>query len=262
MAKQSRKKSVQRKHFLSVEQYFAYVFGLLAFVPTIALAQGSIQSFSGRIITFLNVTFIPFLFSLALLFFIFFVIKYFIIDATNQIDRGKAGKYALYSISAFVVMVSLWGIVNLFIGGLGFGREEPVCPDVIGKYLSKGCDSISVNGPPERLAPAASPIPADRPAPSLSPTGSVNTTAPTTAQTANKAALIVEIRAEVESLIESGRLDTSSNVGQHVGSAISTLESSNAVETQRLTLEYFEVIGVSDNLIARYKAYLDDLEGS
>lgn len=121
---------------------------LLLCAPTLVRAAdspASVQEFGLYLIVFLNRIFIPFLFALALLFFIYFIVRYFIIDINNYDGKEKARQYALYSIAAFVLMVSLWGVVNLFVDGIGFNRTDPVCPD----YVNGICQSFNRGTPNE-----------------------------------------------------------------------------------------------------------------
>lgn len=96
---------------------------LLPFAPMVALAQfGEINTFIGRITTFINNTLIPLVFGVALLMFVWGMFKFFIYNTEEEKDKGK--DLALYAIIAFVLMVSVWGIVNLIAGGLGFSGEQ------------------------------------------------------------------------------------------------------------------------------------------
>lgn len=101
-----------------------------------------IQTFLKNIITFLNETIVPFIIAAAFLVFIWNMARYFIIGSTVAGDEKKgvvsgrirARQYALYSIIAFVVILSLWGIVNMFVDGFGFGAEQQITPD----YMNSG----------------------------------------------------------------------------------------------------------------------------
>jgi hypothetical protein len=96
---------------------------LLPFAPMVALAQfGEINTFIGRITTFINNTLIPLVFGVALLMFVWGMFKFFIYNTEEEKEKGK--DLALYAIVAFVLMVSVWGIVNLIAGGLGFSGEQ------------------------------------------------------------------------------------------------------------------------------------------
>ena len=106
---------------------------LLLVVPFLAAAQAptDIQGFGRAIIGFLNGTLVQFFFALALLIFIYNVIRYFIVDKDSYDKKEKARRYMIWSITGFVLMVTVWGIVNMFVTGLSLNREIPICPDSI-----------------------------------------------------------------------------------------------------------------------------------
>lgn len=92
----------------------------------------SLQEFIIGITIFANNIIIPFLFGLALLFFIWNAFRFFILGNKNEPDQENAKKLALYGVAAFVFLVSLWGIVNLLVSGLGFNSSNyPIEPDYI-----------------------------------------------------------------------------------------------------------------------------------
>jgi len=99
---------------------------ILPFVPMVALAQefGEINNFIGRITTFINNTLVPLVFGIALLVFIWGMFRFFIWKGHEE-DGQKEGKnLMIYAIVGFVLMVSIWGIVNLISNGLGFSGEQ------------------------------------------------------------------------------------------------------------------------------------------
>lgn len=102
---------------------------LIALTPMLALAQfGDINTFVGKITTFINNTLIPLVFALALLMFIWGMFRFFIVGGHEE-DAQKQGKnLMLYSVLGFVLMVSIFGIVNLIANGLGFsgGSNENI----------------------------------------------------------------------------------------------------------------------------------------
>lgn len=104
--------------------------------------MSSIQDFLIDIGAFINNILLPFLFALALLFFIVNVARYFILGANDQKQRAQAKQLALYGIAGFVIMVSVWGIVNLFTSSFGIDTEDSLCPD----YLDDQgwCDGYSL----------------------------------------------------------------------------------------------------------------------
>jgi hypothetical protein len=91
----------------------------------------SIQEFLYAIGYFFNYTLIPFLFALALLFFIVNAARYFIIGAHETAARDHARQLAIYGILGFVFLVSIWGIVNAITWSLGISYDETVCPDYL-----------------------------------------------------------------------------------------------------------------------------------
>lgn len=128
-------------------KYFFSSISLFLF-PFVASAQlnrnDGIQDFLIALLNFLNEVVVPFIFALAFLFFIWNAARYFIIESGNEEGREKAKRLALWGIIAFVLMISIWGIVNLLVGGLGFSRSGFVCPD----YLPAGaCDRGVGNDP-------------------------------------------------------------------------------------------------------------------
>ena len=106
----------------------------LVLIPGVAEAAASLQDFLASIGSFINAVVIPALFSLAFLFFIVNATRYFIIGGANEDAQKKARSLALWGLIAFIVMVSIWGIVNLLVEGFGidFQAKQPPCPD----YLS------------------------------------------------------------------------------------------------------------------------------
>jgi len=94
----------------------------------------SLQEFIISISVFINSVLIPFILALALLFFLYNTTRYFIIGGEKEHEKAK--NTAIYSIAAFVLIVSIWGIVNLLISGLGFNQKRAVMPDYIWNFNS------------------------------------------------------------------------------------------------------------------------------
>lgn len=89
----------------------------------------NIQTFLANILIFLNKTVVPFILAIAFFIFIWNAVRYFILEGENEESQTKAKSLALWSVSAFVVIVSLWGIVNMIVGGLNLGTMQPITPD-------------------------------------------------------------------------------------------------------------------------------------
>lgn len=123
-------------------------------LPSLATAQ-SVQSFGTDFIDFINGILIPIVFSVALVIFIYQMVRYFIIDVNDADGRENARNYAIFSLIAFVLMVSVWGIVNLVVAGTGLGRSEVVCPDTVPEeYCGEGSETGDTGENPwEGVAP-------------------------------------------------------------------------------------------------------------
>jgi uncharacterized membrane protein YcfT len=96
-------------------------------LPMVTFAQfGGIDTFIQDISTFINNILIPLVFALALFFFIYGVFNYTIRGKEDPTDKEKGREYMIWAVVGFVVMVSIFGIVNLIAGGLGFSDEEEI----------------------------------------------------------------------------------------------------------------------------------------
>lgn len=95
--------------------------------PMLALAQfGEIDDFLGDISDFINNILIPLIFAVALFFFLYGVFK-FLIQGKDETEAREQGRsYMIWAIIGFVVMVSVFGIVNLIANGLGFSDDEEI----------------------------------------------------------------------------------------------------------------------------------------
>jgi ABC-type dipeptide/oligopeptide/nickel transport system permease component len=91
----------------------------------------SLQEYIIGITLFINNIIIPFFFGLALLFFIWNAFRFFILGNKNEPDQENAKKLAIYGIAAFVLLVSIWGIVNLLVNGLNLSSNNYITPDYI-----------------------------------------------------------------------------------------------------------------------------------
>lgn len=99
----------------------------LVLTPALALAQfGQINTFISDVSSFINGTLIPLVFAVALLVFIYGVFKYFILGGGDSEKQDEGRQLMLYAVVGFVVMVSIFGIVNLIANGLGFSSDEDI----------------------------------------------------------------------------------------------------------------------------------------
>ena len=98
----------------------------------------NIQTLLIGLLNFLNETIVPFLLAIAFLVFIWNATRYFIIGGSSSEEQEKARSLALWGITAFVVMVSMWGIVNILVSGLGL-NDNPIIPDYMCEKLGGSC---------------------------------------------------------------------------------------------------------------------------
>lgn len=114
---------------------------LVAVAPLVTSAQGgdkdSVQGYLVLISNFIGDTLLPFLFAIALLFFLVNVGRFFIAGGSDAESQEKAKTLAIYGIGAFVFLVSIWGIVNMFVSAFEIDDDEAKCPD----YLQDWCGS-------------------------------------------------------------------------------------------------------------------------
>jgi hypothetical protein len=101
----------------------------LTFGPEAALAQYTAQEYAVRLGGFLARIILPLLFSIAFLFFIYNTAKYFIFHGDEESSREEGKRNALYSVAAFVFLISIWFIVGLLTQGLGLNERRSICAD-------------------------------------------------------------------------------------------------------------------------------------
>lgn len=90
---------------------------LLMVIPAFAHAQ-SLKSLTATIVTVVNSTLVPAIYALAFIVFLIGMVRFFFLD---QSDKGRAnGKLLMiWGVIGFVVMFSVWGLVNLVLATFG-----------------------------------------------------------------------------------------------------------------------------------------------
>jgi len=88
-----------------------------------------IESFAGFFIGLINTVIVPVVFAIAFLVFLWGVFTYFIAGGANEEKRQEGTKFVFSAIIGFVIMVSIWGLVNLA-GSLlpGMNNNRPTLP--------------------------------------------------------------------------------------------------------------------------------------
>jgi len=111
----------------------------LFLIPCLTLAQSnddspSLQNLIIGIGGFINDVLIPFTLGIAFLIFVVNAIRFFVIGGNNTEGQENAKSLAIYGIGAFVLILSLWGLVNILSSGIGLNDEEGAIPDYIDAY--------------------------------------------------------------------------------------------------------------------------------
>ena len=73
------------------------------------------------VVSYLN-QFLALLMGLAVVMFVFYVIRYFIMSDDK---RKEGGQYILWSLVAFFVIFSMWGLVNILVSTFNIGQTNP-----------------------------------------------------------------------------------------------------------------------------------------
>lgn len=96
----------------------------LVLLPNITFAVGAftdIRTILASFIDIINTVLVPLVFALAFLMFLWGMFVTFILGGSDEGKQSEGKALMLYSILAFVVMVCIWGIVNII--GNGFGLQ-------------------------------------------------------------------------------------------------------------------------------------------
>lgn len=133
---------------------YVLTFGLIL-CPALTYAQsGSLQGLISGVGGFINEIVIPFTLGVAFLIFIINAVRFFVIGGDNTESQENARSLALYGVGAFVLILSLWGMVNLLSSGIGLNEGPCVGGQAVQSDYLYGVDSN---------APCSSPRPQSRP---------------------------------------------------------------------------------------------------
>lgn len=94
-----------------------------------AIDTSQLEYYSKTFTWVVNYVLVPALIALAFIVFLWGIYKYFILGASNEHEKGDGRKFALWGVIGFVIIFSLWGLVNLVGGTLNlFGQNSPTPP--------------------------------------------------------------------------------------------------------------------------------------
>ncbi len=98
---------------------------VLLALPGVAFAAiNNISDFGSFIINTINNILVPVLFAIAFVVFLWGAFQVFILGANSEENKEHGKAKMLYGLIGFVVMVSVWGLVNLLTGSLQFGNTS------------------------------------------------------------------------------------------------------------------------------------------
>ena len=98
-----------------------FLIGLLA-LPLFAQAA-TFKDFTEDVVTFVNTSVVPLVYAIAFLIFLIGMTRFFFLGGDEGREKGKT--FMFWGIIAFVVMLSVWGIVNLLLATIGVSSQTP-----------------------------------------------------------------------------------------------------------------------------------------
>lgn len=106
---------------MNIKSKIKIIGATLLVVPFLALAAGpTLADIINLVISYLN-TFLVLMMGVAVVIFVYYVIKYFVLP---NADRSEAGYYVMYSVVGFFIILSFWGIVNILQNTFGLQNEK------------------------------------------------------------------------------------------------------------------------------------------
>jgi hypothetical protein len=98
------------------------------FAPLFAFAAvgnfGEAKTFVSGFIDFMNGTLVPAIFGLAILVFLWGMFNTFILGGDDEEKQTKGKQLMMYSIAGFVLMIGIWGVVNIVASSLGINGAQ------------------------------------------------------------------------------------------------------------------------------------------
>lgn len=138
-----------------MKKIFRLVAPLALMTPLMAAAQTGInvsylQGYSNNITGVINYVLVPVLMAIAFIVFLWGVYKYFILGAADEKNRTDGRQFTLWGVIGFVVILSLWGIVNIFMSTLGLSVGQappyPTIGNIGGSQNTTGSPTFGTTG--------------------------------------------------------------------------------------------------------------------
>jgi hypothetical protein len=94
-------------------------------MPLVSLAAtiNNVSDAGSFIVNTIDQVLVPVLFAVAFIVFLWGAFQTFILGANNDEVKTKGKNLMLYGLIGFFVMVSVWGLVNILTGTVGFGSN-------------------------------------------------------------------------------------------------------------------------------------------
>ena len=95
----------------------------------VTTCSSTICGIGDTIIYLINDVLVPVIFAVAFIMFLYGIAKAYIFSGGSEAERGKGHQLMLWGLIAFVVMISLWGLVNVVANTFGLaGYSAPALP--------------------------------------------------------------------------------------------------------------------------------------
>ena len=113
-----------------MKKVFALTSGVIAafVVPLTSFAQrttiSDVKGVGTFIIDSINNIFVPVIFAVAFIVFVWGAFQTFILGANDEETKTKGKNLMLWGLIGFFVMVSVWGLVSILTGSVGFGNPN------------------------------------------------------------------------------------------------------------------------------------------
>ncbi len=91
---------------------------------------GGATGYAILILGIINGILVPLIFTIAFVVFIWGMFKYFIAGGANPEEQAKGWKLLMYGLIGFVVMLSVWGLVNIILHTFNLSDVAPQYPQI------------------------------------------------------------------------------------------------------------------------------------